>query len=74
MPLGLSFYIFQTAGYLIDVYRGKLAAERNFLHYLLFASYFPQMVQGGSTATASLRRSSSPSIAFRPKTCATASS
>ncbi len=46
VPLGLSFYIFQTAGYLIDVYRGKLAAERNFLRYLLFASYFPQMVQG----------------------------
>ena len=46
VPLGLSFYIFQTAGYLIDVYRGKLAAERKFLRYLLFASYFPQMVQG----------------------------
>lgn len=46
MPLGISFYIFQTAGYLIDVYRGKVAAERNLLKYALFVSYFPQMIQG----------------------------
>lgn len=46
LPLGISFYIFQTAGYLIDVYRGKAEAEKNVLRYALFASYFPQMVQG----------------------------
>ena len=46
LPLGISFYIFQTSGYLIDVYRGKVEPERCFLKYALFVSYFPQMVQG----------------------------
>ena len=46
LPLGISFYTFQTAGYLIDVFRGKAAAERHFLKYALFACYFPQMIQG----------------------------
>lgn len=46
LPLGISFYIFQTSGYLIDVYRGKAEAQRNFFRYALFAAYFPQMVQG----------------------------
>ena len=46
LPLGISFYIFQTSGYLIDVYRGKTEPERHFLKYALFVSYFPQMIQG----------------------------
>lgn len=46
LPLGISFYIFQTSGYLIDVYRGKVQPERHFLKYALFVSYFPQMIQG----------------------------
>lgn len=46
VPLGVSFYIFQTSGYLIDVYRGRTEPEHNFLKYTLFASYFPQMIQG----------------------------
>ena len=46
LPLGISFYIFQTSGYLIDVYRGRVEPERNFLKYALFACYFPQMIQG----------------------------
>ncbi len=46
LPLGISFYIFQTAGYLIDLYRGKYQAERNFPKYALFVTYFPQLVQG----------------------------
>lgn len=46
LPLGISFYIFQTSGYLIDVYRGKAEPERHFLKYALFVSYFPQMIQG----------------------------
>ena len=46
LPLGISFYTFMCMGYLIDVYRGKYAADRNFLHVALFASYFPQLVQG----------------------------
>jgi len=43
---GISFYTFQAAGYLIDVYRGKVIAERNPLRLALFLSFFPQLVQG----------------------------
>jgi len=46
MPLGVSFFIFQTTGYVIDCYRGKYPAERNPAKYVLFASFFPLMVQG----------------------------
>lgn len=46
LPLGMSFYIFQSIGYVIDVYRGKYNAEKNILKYALFVSFFPQMVQG----------------------------
>lgn len=46
LPLGISFYTFQTIGYLIDVYRGHVAAEKNVFKYALFASYFPQIMQG----------------------------
>jgi len=38
LPLGLSFYIFQSAGYIIDVYRGKVTADKNFFKYALFCS------------------------------------
>ena len=46
LPLGLSFYVFQTMGYLIDVYRGKAKAERNLARLALFVSFFPQLIQG----------------------------
>ena len=46
LPLGVSFFIFQTLGYVIDQYRGKYPAQRNPAKYALFASFFPQMVQG----------------------------
>lgn len=46
LPLGVSFYIFQTVGYVIDQYRGKYPAQRNPAKFALFASFFPQMVQG----------------------------
>ncbi len=46
LPLGISFYIFQSIGYVIDVYRKKVEAEKNILKYALFTSFFPQMVQG----------------------------
>lgn len=45
-PLGISFYIFQSVGYLIDVYRKKVEAETNPFKYALFVSYFPQLIQG----------------------------
>ena len=46
LPLGISFYIFQTMGYLIDVYRQKTAAEKNPFRLALFVSFFPQLIQG----------------------------
>ncbi len=46
LPVGISFYIFQAVGYTIDVYRGDVYAERNFLKYALFVSFFPQLVAG----------------------------
>jgi D-alanyl-lipoteichoic acid acyltransferase DltB (MBOAT superfamily) len=46
LPVGISFYTFQSLGYVVDVYRGKLAAERNLLDYAVFVSFFPQLVAG----------------------------
>lgn len=46
VPLGISFYTFQTMGYIIDVYRGKNKAEQNPFKLALFVSFFPQLVQG----------------------------
>ncbi len=46
LPMGISFYTFQSMGYLIDVYRGKYEAEQNPFRFALFVSFFPQLVQG----------------------------
>lgn len=46
LPVGISFYVFQTTGYLMDVYRKKLPAERSFVDFALFASFFPGLVSG----------------------------
>lgn len=46
LPVGISFYIFQAMGYVIDVYRGKIAPEKNFLYYALFVAFFPQLAAG----------------------------
>ena len=46
LPLGISFYTFQAVGYLIDVYRGTVRAQRNPFRFALFVSFFPQLVQG----------------------------
>jgi D-alanyl-lipoteichoic acid acyltransferase DltB (MBOAT superfamily) len=46
LPIGISFYSFAAAGYLFDVYRGKLAAEKNFLDFALFLSFFPSILSG----------------------------
>lgn len=46
LPLGISFYTFQSMGYLIDVYWEKVEAEKNIARFALFVSFFPQIVQG----------------------------
>lgn len=46
LPFGISFYTFQSVSYLIDVYGGKYEAEQNYAHFLLFVSWFPQLLQG----------------------------
>ena len=46
LPMGISFYTFQAVGYVIDVYRDRHEAQKNFFKYVLFVSFFPQLVQG----------------------------
>ena len=46
LPVGISFYMFQSVGYMIDVYRGDVKVEKNFVKYALFVSFFPQLVAG----------------------------
>ena len=46
LPIGLSFYVFQSLGYCIDVYRELTVAESNYFKYSLFVSFFPQLLQG----------------------------
>lgn len=46
LPVGISFYTFQAVSCVIDVYRGKQQAERNWFRFALFVSFFPQLVAG----------------------------
>ena len=46
LPVGISFYTFQTLSYVIDVYRGTIRAEHHFGIYATFVSFFPQLVAG----------------------------
>ena len=46
LPVGISFYTFQTMSYSIDVYRRKLPATEHLLEYLAYVSFFPQLVAG----------------------------
>ena len=46
LPVGISFYTFQTLSYTIDIYRKKLVPEHNFIAFATFVSFFPQLVAG----------------------------
>lgn len=46
LPVGISFYTFQTIGYTIDVYRRDVKTEKSFINYALFVSFFPKLAQG----------------------------
>lgn len=54
LPVGISFYTFQTLSYVIDVYNGKVAAEKNIGIYATFVSFFPQLVAGPIERTSNL--------------------
>lgn len=46
LPVGISFYLFMSIGYIVDVYRGKIKAEKNIISYALFVSFFPIITSG----------------------------
>ena len=46
LPIGISFYTFQVLSYVIDVYRGETAAQRNFIDLATYVSLFPQLIAG----------------------------
>ena len=46
LPVGISFYTFQTLSYSIDIYRGDFKPRRDIVQYLTFVSFFPQLVAG----------------------------
>lgn len=46
LPIGISFYTFQTLSYSIDIYRKRILPEKNILHFALYVSFFPQVLAG----------------------------
>ncbi len=54
LPVGISFYTFQTLSYVIDVYKGDVKAEKHFGYYATFISFFPQLVAGPIERTRNL--------------------
>lgn len=68
LPLGISFYTFQSMGYLIDVYRAKAKAEQNPFKLALFISFFPQLVQGPISRFSSLGEQLTAERSFERKT------
>ncbi len=67
LPVGISFYTFQTMSYTIDVYRRQLAPTRSFLDFALFVSFFPQLVAGPIERAGNLlRQFAAPRVVTRP--------
>jgi len=56
LPMGISFYTFQMVSYLVDVYRGEVAAERNIINFAAYVMMFPKLVMGPITSYKDLRR------------------
>lgn len=65
LPVGISFYTFQTLSYVIDVYRGKVKPEHHFGIYATFVSFFPQLVAGPIERTENLLPQISSEKTFR---------
>lgn len=68
LPMGISFYTFQAVGYLIDVYRGTIPAEKNLFRFALFVSFFPQLIQGPISRFGDLAKTMYTPHAFEGKT------
>jgi len=66
-PLGLSYFTFQSVGYVIDVYWGRTKAQANFFRHLLFVSFFPQVIQGPISAHEQLAPQLMKPKAFHPQ-------
>lgn len=60
LPVGISFYTFQTLSYTIDVYKRKLEPTKNFISFAAFVSFFPQLVAGPIERASNYIRASSP--------------
>lgn len=56
LPMGISFYTFQAASYLIDVYRQEVSAERNFIDFAAYIMMFPKLVMGPIVSYRDMRR------------------
>ena len=68
VPMGISYYTFQTVGYVIDVYRGKQEVQKDLLKLTLFVTFFPQMVQGPISRYGDLSKSLYEPHGFERKT------
>ena len=56
LPIGISFYVFQIVSYLVDVFRGDVAAQRNPFKFMLYVSLFPQLIAGPIVRYATIAR------------------
>ena len=56
LPIGISFYTFQTMSYSIDVYRGKIIPQRNFIYFGAYVAMFPQLIAGPVVRYADIAR------------------
>ena len=57
VPLGMAFYTMQIVAYLVDVYKDKIPPEKSLFKYMLFITYFPQIIQGPIPRYDNLRKS-----------------
>ncbi len=69
LPVGISFYVFQTLGYVIDVYRGDVEAEKNFVNYGAFVTFFPQLVAGPIERSGNLLKQMKGEHRLKPQDC-----
>lgn len=67
LPMGISFYVFQAMGYLIDVWRGHIASEKRLVNFSLFLAFFPQLVAGPIERSGNLLRQFDQKMAWNEK-------